>query len=254
MSQLVRYAPIIALMERTRPRRVLELGPGSQGLGKFLAWRFVGAERDFTDYTGVARRPSRWMLPVRAAAAALPFAADTFDLVVMLDVLEHVPTDARAGIARECIRVACGTVAIGFPSGTLAEAHDREYDRWLAGQGLPRPDWLAEHLERPFPSVAEIAGALTGVPARFRILDSEWLAAHRIFLRWEAARMAPYSALLSDLLAPTDWEWRSHRVITNLARVAVRPLRPLLRLLDRRPAYRTLIILEKDAARGAGPC
>lgn len=240
MSQLVRYAPIISLIEERRPWRILEVGPGSQGLGKFFARRFVGAERDFSDYTGVARRPN----------PALPFAADTFDLVLMIDVLEHAPPGARAGIFSECVRVARGTAAIRFPAGGPAESHDREHDRWLAARGLERPGWLAEHLAHVFPSAGEIAGALAG--PRLTVLDNEWLPAHRFFMRWEARdRGARWSALLADLLAPTDWDRRAHRAHTNVLRAVVRPLARLLRLLDRRPAYRTLIVLEKDAGRGA---
>ena len=253
MSQLVRYAPVIPLIEGGRPRHILEVGPGSEGLAKFLTRRFVGAETDFSDYTGAARRPSAQMLAVRADGAALPFAADAFDLVLMIDVLEHVAPGARAGIVRECVRVARGTVAIGFPAGASAEAHDREYDRWLRARGLPRPGWLAEHLTHPFPSTGEVAPALDG--ARWAALDNAWLPAHRVVMRWEArARGARYSALLADLLAPTAWDWRSHRALTNALRVIARPLRPLLRLLDRRPAYRTVIVVEKARAREARPC
>jgi hypothetical protein len=253
MSQLVRYAPVLSLIARRHPRRILEVGPGSQGLGRFASRRFVGVETDFSDYTGAARRPSPWMLAVRADGAALPFAADAFDLVVMIDVLEHVPPGARAGIVRECVRVARGTIAIGFPAGGAAEAHDREHDRWLAARGLPRPGWLAEHLAHPFPGAGDIAGSLDR--ARLAVLDNGWLPAHRFFMRSEARdRGARYSALLADLLAPTDWDWRGHRKSTNALRAIARPLAPLLGLLDRRPAYRTLIVLEKDAAPGAGPC
>jgi len=253
MSQLVRYAPVVALIEERRPRRILEIGPGSQGLGKFLARRFVGAETDFSDYTGVARRPSAWMLAVRADGARLPFAADAFDLVLMIDVLEHVVPVARAGIVRECARVARGTVAIGFPAGRDAETHDREHARWLDARGLPRPGWLTEHLAHPFPSAGEIAGSLDG--ARLAVLDNAWLPAHSLFMRWEArARGARSSALLADLLAPTAWDWRGHHATTNALRVIARPLTPLLRLLDRGPAYRTLIVAEKQEARGARRC
>lgn len=193
------------------------------------------------------------MLAVRAAAAALPFAADAFDLVLMIDVLEHVPPDARTGIVRECVRVARRTVAMGFPAGGAAETHDREHDRWLAARGLARPGWLAEHLAHPFPSAGEIAGSLDG--ARLAVLDNGWLPAHRLFMRWEAGdRGARYSALVADLLAPTDWDWRGHRASTNTLRVIARPLTPLLTLLDRRPAYRALIVIEKERAREARPC
>jgi hypothetical protein len=253
MSQLVRYAPVIALITRRRPERVLEVGPGSLGLGQFLARRFVGVETDFSDYTGAPRRPSPWMLAVRADAAALPFAAGTFDLVLMIDVLEHVPPPARPGIVRECARVARGVVAIGFPCGGGAEAHDREHDRWLVTCGLGRPGWLTEHLAHPFPTAGEVTGALDR--ARWRVLPNEWLPAHRLLMRWEARdRGARSSALLSDLLAPTDWDWRAHRASTNVLRAVVRPLTRWLGLLDRAPAYRTLVVAETDAGRGAGPC
>ncbi len=245
MTQFVRYAPVIALIVDRRPRSILEVGSGSQGLGRFLARRFVGVERDFTDYTWVARRPSPWMSPVRADAACLPFRAATFDLVVMLDVLEHVRPATRVELVSECVRVARGTIAVGFPSGPLAESHDRELDRWLDERKLPRPGWLAEHLEHPFPTAGEIAGLLAGARARVRIVANAWLPAHRAFVRWETRpRGAAYSALLADLLAPTEWDWWRHRPWTNGLRLVARPLAPLLRLLDRRPAYRTLIVAE----------
>ena len=112
---------------------------------------------------------------------------------------------------------------------------------------------LAEHLAHPFPSAGEVAGALDA--ARWAVLDNAWLPAHRVVMRWAArARDARYSALLAGLLAPTDWDWRGHRAPTNALRVIARPLRPLLRLLDRRPAYRTVIVVEKERAREARPC
>jgi SAM-dependent methyltransferase len=255
MSQIVRYAPVIELIAERRPRSVLEVGSGSQGLGRFLARRFVGVERDFTDYTPAVQRPSPWMLPVCADAARVPFRATTFDLVLMIDVLEHVPPAARAELVSECVRVARDTIAVGFPSGPLAESHDRELDRWLDERKLPRPGWLAEHLEHPFPTAGEIAGLFAGAGARVRIVENAWLPAHRAFIRWETRpRGAAYSALLADLLAPTEWDWRRHRPWTNGLRLGARPLAPLLRLLDRRPAYRTLIVAERAEARGDVAC
>lgn len=255
LSQIVRYAPVLELIAERRPRSVLEVGSGSQGLGRFLARRFVGVERDFTDYTRAVRRPSPWMLAVCADAARLPFRATTFDLVLMIDVLEHVLPAARVALVSECVRVARGLMAVGFPNGPLAETHDRELDRWLDARKLPRPGWLAEHLQQPLPTAGEIADLLASAGARVRIVENAWLPAHRAFMRWEARpRGAAYSALLADLLAPTAWDWRGHRPWTNGLRLAARPLAPLLGLLDRRPAYRTLIVAERAAARGEVAC
>jgi hypothetical protein len=255
LSQLARYAPVLALIARARPRRILEVGPGSLGLGRFLSRRFVGVERDFSDYTGETRRPSAWMLAVRADAAALPFAAAAFDFVLALDVLEHVAPAARPALVRECARVARGTIAVGFPSGAPAAAHDAELDRWLGARRLPRPGWLAEHLAAPLPAADEIAALLAEAGARVRVVQNEWLPAHRAFMRWEArSRGAAYSALLADLLAPAAWDWRGHRAATNGLRAVARPLAPLLGLLDRAPAYRTLVVAERAPARAEKPC
>ncbi len=255
MTQFVRYAPVITLIVDRRARSVLEVGSGSQGLGRFLACRFVGVDRDFTDYTWAPRRPSPWMSPVRANVARLPFRAATFDFVVMVDVLEHVQAAARVELVSECLRVARGTIAVGFPSGPLAESHDRELDRWLGERKLPRPGWLAEHLEHPFPTSGEIAGPLARAGARVRVVENAWLPAHRAFTRWEMhPRGAAYSALLADLLAPTEWDWRRHRPWTNGLRLVARSLAPMLRLLDRRPGYRTLIVAERTDVRGGVAC
>ncbi|MBI4636039.1 MAG: class I SAM-dependent methyltransferase [Candidatus Rokubacteria bacterium] len=246
LSQLLRYAPVISLIRKTRPRSILEVGCGSQGIGRFLSWRFVGVDRTFADYTGTERRASPWMLPLRADATSLPFSDGRFDLVVLLDVLEHVPTGRRGDVLAECDRVAHAALAVGFPCGEPAEAHDRELHRWLEAERLPVPGWLREHLAEPLPTLAEVSPVVSQSARDVRVLENAWLPVHRGVMRWEAReRRAPFSAALSDLLAPTTWDWGVHRPSTNLARVTLRPAWPLLRLLDRAPAYRKLLVVDK---------
>ncbi|MFQ5894002.1 MAG: methyltransferase domain-containing protein, partial [Nitrospinota bacterium] len=52
---------------------------------------------------------------VQASGAALPFGARAFDLVVTLDVLEHVPADQRVAVVRECARVSRAYLLIACP-------------------------------------------------------------------------------------------------------------------------------------------
>jgi len=246
MSQLIRYSPVISLIQDVRPRRILEVGCGSQGIGKFLSCPFVGVDSEFSDYTGTRRNLSFWMLPVQAAGAQLPFKSQSFDLVVLLDVLEHVPPPARLAILAECDRVAREWIAVGFPCDAHAEHHDRDFHEWLGARSLAVPGWLHEHLEHPYPRIEEVSRVLSASAARMQVLDNAWLPAHRILMRWEAVEPhSRYSAALSDLLAPTAWDWKGHRVLTNLLRFAVRPGWPLLRLLQHKPGYRKLIVVEK---------
>ncbi len=95
------------LLERMVPRRddarVLDLGCGAGGMLAPLArfGRVHGLElhRD----TAQLARERTAMAIVRANAYALPYAADSHDLVCLFDTIEHVPEEARA--LREIHRV-----------------------------------------------------------------------------------------------------------------------------------------------------
>ncbi|MFN0163535.1 MAG: class I SAM-dependent methyltransferase [Burkholderiales bacterium] len=52
---------------------------------------------------------------VAANAAALPYADDSFDLVLCSEVLEHIPRPAMDAACREIVRVASGPIVIGVP-------------------------------------------------------------------------------------------------------------------------------------------
>lgn len=250
LSQLLRYAPALELIRRIAPACILEVGCGSRGIGKFLSRRFVGVDLDFRDYTGQARRPGAWMLPVRADATRLPFRERLFDVVVLIDVLEHVPPETRPAVLRECLRVTRQWLVIGFPSDRRALAHDRVFGEWLHEHRQSLPGWLQEHLAWPFPEVEEVARVVDGAASETRVLDNAWLPGHRFVMRWEAReRWAPYSLALSELLAPTQWDAAAHRAITNVLRTVLRPCLGLLRWLDRSPAYRKMIMVKM---RGSG--
>lgn len=247
LSQLIRYAPVISLIQRAQPDRILEVGSGSQGLGKFLSGRFVGVDRDFSDYTGTPGRPNPRMLAIQATGAQLPFQSRSFDLVLLLDVLEHLSPQSRPGVLTECDRVARGWIVAGFPCGAPAWNHDWEFHQWLLRRALPVPGWLREHLEHPFPTVQEVSQVLSGPARRVRVLDNVWLPGHRLLMRWETrGRCGRQSAALSDLMAPTAWDWKGHRTVTNVLRRALRRAWPLVHALERGPGYRKLIVVEKD--------
>ena len=83
---------------------------------------------------------------------ALPFADGSYDTVVSLDTLEHVPAGDRRRFFAECLRVASCRVVLCAPFGT--DEHER-LERTLDARhreryGGPNP-WLAEHLENGLP-------------------------------------------------------------------------------------------------------
>jgi len=90
---------------KTTPQaaRVLDVGCGTGGMldrlqpfGEVLGLDLEATALAFCRQRGYTRL-------VQASATAMPFAADTFDVAVALDVLEHIPDHAAA--AREIARV-----------------------------------------------------------------------------------------------------------------------------------------------------
>jgi len=104
---LIAYCDTVAPL-RGRELRVLDVGAGNGG----IAVAFANVPRMRVDATDVLRNPSfsravrATGLPVRRTlgrAGALPYADRSFDLVLLIDVLEHVRE--RRAMGREVMRV-----------------------------------------------------------------------------------------------------------------------------------------------------
>ncbi|MCZ6785190.1 MAG: methyltransferase domain-containing protein [Proteobacteria bacterium] len=120
------------------PDRVLDLGCGTGGALRSLsqARLCVGADRSSLALRISADRGVRPL--VRADLAALPFSADSFDVVLLLDVIEHLPDDV--GFLREA-RLLCargGRMIVAVPAfQVLWSQHDetfQHYRRYSARQ------------------------------------------------------------------------------------------------------------------------
>jgi SAM-dependent methyltransferase len=100
-----------------RPRRILEVGCGEGIVLATLAARLPGSRLDGLELDETALEEARKRCPgatlVRGDACALPFGDQSFDLVVCLEVLEHLPEPARA--LRELRRVARAGCLLSVP-------------------------------------------------------------------------------------------------------------------------------------------
>lgn len=211
-----RYGP--AMEPARRARRVLEVGSGPMGIAPFVGRRVVGVDRSFA-----GSRTSR-LVPVMADGLALPFAADTFDLVICFDVVEHVPAAARPALVAELARVSSGRLLLAAPCGAPARDADRAADALCRDRRGQPHRWLVEHLEHGIPERAELAdlGATTGG----RLL-----------------RSAPYTALwLWWLARREELLFRPH--LTLLRRFILPPFRSVLWRLPGANYYRWLIDID----------
>jgi SAM-dependent methyltransferase len=114
-----------------RPQRVLEAGCGtgyfSHLLQKEYGWPVVPM-----DISGEGLRHARMLgveRPVQGDACSLPFAAGSFDLVLSLDVLPHLPAGEERVAIREMVRVTApgGIVLIRAAALPVLRSRHSEY-------------------------------------------------------------------------------------------------------------------------------
>ena len=222
LNHLVRYDPVLRLLNETPDATVLEVGSGSEGIAYWLPGR---------DVTSVD--PA---IPGREGdARSLDFADRSCDVAVALDMLEHIRPEERSSVLRELVRVTRRRVILGFPSGARAFEVDVGLGRMLDRRGQTYTDWLDEHLRHGFPDASEVEAELQAY-GRVRRLPNENVHAHQTLLWCEMTRVAHRAThLLARLLAPGlrgrgRW-WRA-------------PLLDLLRGADLGTPYRVILVLD----------
>jgi SAM-dependent methyltransferase len=126
------------------PRRVLEVGCGEGVVLATLAARLPGTRFAGLELDKTALRQARVRCPgatlVRGDACELPFGNQCFDLVVCLEVLEHLPEPVRA--LRELRRVARGGCLLSVPHEPFFRAGNL-----LRGKNLTRLGDPSDHVQ-----------------------------------------------------------------------------------------------------------
>ena len=241
LNQLVRYEPVVQLVRELENASVLEVGSGSAGLARWLGDRPVTAlDTSFDDYGARDDTPPRDGTSVRGDAMDMPFPDASFDVVVALDVLEHIARIDRPRVLAELARTARRRVVVGCPTGCAAfEADERLAERLTRRGHDLTGTWLAEHLERGFPTDEELVEPLRPFGV-VRTFGNENIRAHERLMAIEATRPG---------LIVTRW------IVRALAAGVRRPTSLRARLLwvirgrDEEPTYRTIVVLDRQADR-----
>jgi SAM-dependent methyltransferase len=162
LNWLTRYAPLMAELELDESgalrESVLDVGCGPYGLS------IIAPEATFAGVEVIFEEPvAPRMAAIRYDAGPLPFEDGAFDSVISLDVLEHVPHEARAGFVAELVRVSAHRVFLACPSDEAVWAEE-VLKQVYAAQGIALPTWLNEHDEHGLPTAQEIGSYVSAVP------------------------------------------------------------------------------------------
>jgi Methyltransferase domain len=220
LNWAARYYPIVRVLKAHglfHDASLLEIGSGSVGIGRFRKVPFVGCDLNFST------EPAWPMTPITASAAQLPMKDKEFDVVVASDVLEHIPPNLRQTVIGETLRVARKLVIFGFPCGQHAWESDKAlFKVYLDAQKTP-PQWLAEHMDAPFPGIE-----------LFQEMDG-----------WDIQRMGNENIRFHFWLMEREMSYRFIRASVAVMRAVPFLLELLLRQADRSPFYRQIFVLSR---------
>ena len=166
----------------------------------------------------------------------IPFPDSSFDLVVSLDVLEHIPAERRSRHIRELSRVARKQVILCCPLGSFEHVEaERELASWYQEVAGASHRFLEEHLEIGLPTESEVRQLLEELDEHYEMaFHGDFRKANAAFRKSTMLRHCPgprtalsYARLRLDprrslTTAPQSSPW-SNRMFVEIT-VAPEPL------------------------------
>lgn len=216
----LRYLPLVELLKNVnlQDSKILEVGSGSYGITPYLKKEVIGLDVAFDEPEfSLLRR-------ISGTAVNLPFKDSQFDVVILSDVLEHMPKAKRKKALYESVRVAKRMVIISGPIGQKSLEQDKKlaaYSEKILGD---KHKFFDEHLRFGLPAIDEIDKYLNENPKVKEVkVIGEYLnlKVREILMKFFITKNKPlYYFYLKGLML----------------------FIPILRYLNMRPCYRTLII------------
>ncbi len=217
----LRYLPVVKEITKAGAASILEVGSGSLGIAPYIKRQVTGVDLSFE---GPA---VEWLTRVEADARSLPFDDASFDAVVSVDLLEHIPPADRGKVVAECVRVARKLTVLAAPVGKEAALEDSVLAQYYQRQfGTLHPNFK-DHLKYDLPSAGELCDWLQTSTSQYKKRvrihtypnESVWL--HRFLMR--------------------GWMTRSF-LVDLFFRKMLLPFIPFLSRINGQPAYRMIAV------------
>ncbi|MDI6757866.1 MAG: class I SAM-dependent methyltransferase [Endomicrobiia bacterium] len=152
----LRYHPIVKRAKKTcRPgAKILEVGAGGAGITAYWRVPVTAVDLNFAD----DGRGAGYITKVTASADAIPFPDDSFDFVISVDMMEHLPAGTRAKAIGEFVRVTRpgGKIFIAVPCGRLSAAFEKVLNALYKARNKKDNPWLAEHIAHGLPDYKDL--------------------------------------------------------------------------------------------------
>lgn len=203
--------------------KILEVGSGGLGIAPYLKMPVTGVDIEF-------KPPFHPQLTrVIGKAEKLDFADKSFDVVISLDMIEHLPPSKREKAIFEMLRIAKSSVIVGVPCGVAAAKHDMEL----------RQEYLQVH-KKEFPFLQEQVEY--GVPDKTDIIAYINKAGKKLDKKIKLVVLGNENMMTRKFLMKG---WMSSNFLINIFfRKILLPAIPLFRLIERPPYYRQIFYVE----------
>ena len=217
---------LVELIRQGRRLRILDIGGHPGLIADFLP-------QDDTFILDV--QPSEGLNCVQGDGIKLPFTSDSFDLVVSIDTVEHIPTDQRVRFLEEQLRTSKNYVLLAAPfedeNVSLAEQIVNQF--FIKKIGHPN-DSLEEHFANGLPRLDETLSFFDQNGIQHLEIPNGYL------YNWLVMMMAiPAVQILPDseeLLAMLNRFYNQNLYVSD----------------NRRPCYRTVILASKQHSLESG--
>lgn len=159
LDEALRYFPVVKTIEKYKAKNsaILEVGSGSAGISCILREKVIGLDHDF-------KGPKLgYLRGIKGTATYLPFKDGTFDFVISVDMLEHLPGNERVQAISEMIRVSKLFVIIGAPCDSEAEEYEKKFNNLYKGKFGQYQKWLKEHTKNRLPKTNEILSIIKNI-------------------------------------------------------------------------------------------
>lgn len=190
----LRYLPVVTELKKAKLEnaKILEVGSGALGITPYFKKKIDGLDLDFSG------QKSDLVNKIKGSILNYPLRKNSYDVVICVDVLEHLKKSDRQEAINTLLKVARKMIVIVVPVGQLSEQQDKQLDdyfRQIFGyhdqflrehvqNGLPQPEEILVYLDRAQRSQNKIAkvksSAILNLSIR-NLLMKTWISKNKLF-------------------------------------------------------------------------